>query len=61
MTVAGCSDNGSMMFAVLNDMLCSNLMVHGLAELAILVFVLVYRRSIFVISRCHDLRGHVAL
>ena len=50
-----------MRLALLNEMLCSTLMLHGLAELAISVFAFVHRRGASAISRCHDLRGHFAL
>ena len=46
-----------MRLALFNEMLCSSLMLHGLAELAISVFVLVHRRGASAISRIHNLRG----
>ena len=44
-----------------NEILCSNLMLHGLAELAGLVYVFVSRYGACAISQSHNLRGHVAL
>ena len=54
-------DNGSMRLALRNEMLCSSLMLHGLAEFAISVFVFLHRRRPSAISLFHNLQGHVAL
>ena len=42
-------------------MLCSNLMLDGLAELTGSVYVFVPRQGACAISQSHNLRGHVAL
>ena len=63
---------GSMRLALLNEELCSSLMLHNeklcsslvlheLAEFAIEVFVFANRRGASAISQSHSLRVHVAL
>ena len=52
---------GPMRLALLNEKLCSSLMLHELAEFAISVFVFANRRGASAISQSHTLRVHVAL
>ena len=52
---------GPMRLALLNEKLCSSLMLHELAEFAILVFVFDNRRGASAISQSHTLRVYVAL
>ena len=42
-----------------NEMLCSNLMLDGLAELGGSVYVFVPRQGACAISQSHNFRGHV--
>ena len=52
---------GSMRLALLNEKLCSSLMLHELAEFAISVFVFANRRGASAISQSHSLRVHISL
>ena len=61
MSVCSKHDEHNMRLALLNEKLCSSLMLHELAEFAISVFVFDNRRGASAISQSHTLRVDVAL